>query len=233
MLGSKSIEETIAELKEAQKRADRTMRHASRNHDTMDQAEEGVRKQRRKHKKRARMEEERVEEEHVEEDIVQKYKGSIWSLVKRAEAEGQDSLQSPHDVFVTMLKKRDLIPILETLDLHIKDSIGIERDIQAYTDGKRVCHFDIGAFTSEEAVLLVVRMRLTIKQVDEFIESLVRYRNRKTDMYKGMKVYGAIAYIDATQSSDKYAQDKGLFTIHAQKYGTVVITPMRFRPREF
>ncbi len=98
--------------------------------------------------------------------------------------------------------------------------------------GEQQFEFDILAFNGEEIVVVEVKTTLDIKELNYFIKKL----NRVTDFmpeFKGKKVYGAVAYLKANQSSDKRAEKEGLFVIRATGSSSSIINKQGFKPKFF
>ncbi len=98
--------------------------------------------------------------------------------------------------------------------------------------GEQQFEFDILAFNGEEIVVVEVKTTLDIKELNYFIKKL----NRVTDFmpeFKGKKVYGAVAYLKANQSSDKRAEKEGLFVIRATGSSSSIVNKQSFKPKAF
>ncbi len=62
----------------------------------------------------------------------------------------------------------------------------------------------------------------TLRHVDELMRE-----------YVGRAVYGAVAYLQADESADAYAERQGLFVIRATGSSTSITNHEEFRPRMF
>ncbi len=98
--------------------------------------------------------------------------------------------------------------------------------------GEQQFEFDILALNGEELVVVEVKTTLYIKELNYFIKKL----NRVTDFmpeFKGKKVYGAVAYLKANQSSDRRAEKEGLFVIRATGSSSSIVNRQGFKPKAF
>ena len=92
--------------------------------------------------------------------------------------------------------------------------------------------FDIIAANGSEVVPVEVKTTMKTKDVDDFIKKLKIFKTLFPD-YKNKKVYGAVAYLKAHQSSHVYAERKGLFVIRAVGDSAFIINEKSFKPKAF
>ena len=92
--------------------------------------------------------------------------------------------------------------------------------------------FDIIVINGTEIVVVEVKTTLDIEKVDHFFEKLGKFIHYIPE-HKGKKIYGAMAYLKANQSSEKYAEKQGLFVIRATGSSSSIINKKDFKPREF
>ena len=99
--------------------------------------------------------------------------------------------------------------------------------------GKHRFEFDIISVNHSEVVVTESKTALKIKDVDLFLIKLDRFTDYIPE-YKEKKIYGAVAFLQAHQSSDRYAEKKGLFVIKAAG-GNIpnIINKKNFKPKCF
>ncbi len=165
---------------------------------------------------------------------------------KRRSEEGFERVRIQHEITTKQIRETDLKfnghwgKLMETLvegDLvKLLKQKGIQVDRTATNilkkHGEQQFEFDILAFNGEEIVVVEVKTTLDIKELNYFIKKL----NRVTDFmpeFKGKKVYGAVAYLKANQSSDKRAEKEGLFVIRATGSSSSIINKQGFKPKFF
>lgn len=92
--------------------------------------------------------------------------------------------------------------------------------------------FDIIAHNGNEIVVVEVKTTLRVKHVQEFVQKLRHVREWLKE-YKNFKVYGAIAFLRAEESSDAYAENEQLFVIKATGKSASIMNSEDFVPRIF
>ena len=92
--------------------------------------------------------------------------------------------------------------------------------------------FDIIAANGSEVVPVEVKTTMKVRDVDDFIKKLKIFKTLFPD-YKNKKIYGAVAYLKAQQSSHIYAEKKGLFVIRAVGDSAFLINEKSFKPKAF
>ena len=99
--------------------------------------------------------------------------------------------------------------------------------------GKHRFEFDIVSVNHSEVVVTEAKTVLKVKDVDLLIKKLNRFTDYIPE-YKGKKIYGAVAFLRAHQSSARYAEKKGLFVIKAAG-GNIpnIINKESFKPKCF
>ena len=129
---------------------------------------------------------------------------------------------------IEALVKGDLIALLNRRSIKVHHTMtNLERNF-----GGRRWEIDILAVNSDEVVAVEVKTTLKVRDVDHFLNTL---RNLKELMreYAGHVAYGAVAYLKADESSDKYAERQGLFVIRATGSSASITNSQDFRPRRF
>ena len=91
---------------------------------------------------------------------------------------------------------------------------------------------DILASNGEEIVIVEVKTTLNLQYVKDFIYKLNKFTTWKP-IYKDKKIYGAVAYLKANQSSAQYAEKQGLFVIRATGSSSSIINKKNFKPKIF
>ena len=92
--------------------------------------------------------------------------------------------------------------------------------------------FDIVAVNGDEVVVVEVKTTLKVKDVDYFKTKIDRFTDLCSE-YKGKKIYGAVAYLKADQSSNTYAERQGFFVIRATGSSASITNPQDFKPKIF
>ena len=135
---------------------------------------------------------------------------------------------SEWDTLIEALARRDLIPLLNSRGIEVDY---VSRHHERNYGGRR-WDIDIVAVNNREVVAVLVRTTLKRDGIDEFLDML---RNVDGVMreYAGRAIYGAVAYLQADEAADAYAERQGLFVIRATGSGTSITNPEDFRPRTF
>lgn len=92
--------------------------------------------------------------------------------------------------------------------------------------------FDILAINGEEVVVVEVKTTLRSEDVTHFLEKLARFTEYEP-VWRGKKIFGAVAYLKTDASVQAYAERQGLFVIRATGSSASIINPTDFRPRVF
>lgn len=92
---------------------------------------------------------------------------------------------------------------------------------------------DLLAANGEEVVAVEVKTTLKVAQVASFVEKLKTFAVQAPTLYRGKRVYGAVAFLRADESSDVYAERQGLFVIRATGSSASIVNARDFRPRTF
>lgn len=84
-----------------------------------------------------------------------------------------------------------------------------------------------------EVVVVEVKTTLSVADVNEFLQDLAEFPNY-FPVYRGFRVYGAVAAITIDENADRYAYKQGLFVLGLNGDGMVEIrNDDRFRPQNF
>ena len=92
--------------------------------------------------------------------------------------------------------------------------------------------FDIVAANGSEVVPVEVKTTMDKNDVDDFIKKLKIFKTLFS-AHKNKKIYGAVAYLKAHQSSHVYAERQGLFVIRAVEDSASITNEKAFKPRAF
>ena len=92
---------------------------------------------------------------------------------------------------------------------------------------------DIIAANGDEVVVVVVKTTLEVRQVADFIETLKVFPEKAPSVYRGMRTYGAVAYLEADEKADVYAERQGLYVIRATGSSASITNQQDFKPRTF
>ncbi|MDE0218944.1 MAG: hypothetical protein OXJ90_06720 [Spirochaetaceae bacterium] len=126
------------------------------------------------------------------------------------------------------LVKGDLVALLKRRGIEV-DLVftNVERNY-----GGRRWEIDILAVNGAELVAVEVKTTLKVRDVNHYLDTLRQFTELMPD-YAGRAVYGAVAYLKADESSDTYAERKGLFVIRATGGSASITNGRDFRPRTF
>ena len=129
---------------------------------------------------------------------------------------------------IEALVKGDLIALLNRRGIEVHHTMtNLERNF-----GGRTWEIDILAVNSSEVVAVEVKTTMKVRDVDHFLDTL-RNLTELMPEYAGHVAYGAVAYLKADESSDKYAEGQGLFVIRATGSSASITNRQDFRPRTF
>ena len=90
--------------------------------------------------------------------------------------------------------------------------------------------FSIMARNISEVVFFDVHEHFDIKSVDSLIN---RIKTFKAKWIEGAKIYGSIVFMKADLPATTYAEEKGLFLVHAEKDKISIINQKDFMPKDF
>ena len=131
------------------------------------------------------------------------------------------------------LVEGDLLKLLQGEGIDVKRLTTRERGQMSYVDEKgqkqeEYCEIDIIAKNGNEVVVVEVKTTLEVRDVKKFLAVLDKF-NQMLPEYKGLKLYGAVAYLRAEQSSGKYAEKQGLFVIRATGGSASIVNQKDFK----
>ena len=164
--------------------------------------------------------------------------------LQASQREMSKEIQKAQNLFTTQwgrlmesLVEGDLVRLLKEKGVKIERTSTNEKGLMSYVDEKGVtqqerCEIDVIAKNGQEIVVVEVKTTLTVKDVRKFLDVLNRFP-RLLPEYKDKKVYGAVAYLRAQDSSDVYSEKQGLFIIKATGSSANIANQEGFKPKLF
>ncbi len=98
-------------------------------------------------------------------------------------------------------------------------------------DGEQF-EFDIIAHNGNEIVVIEVKTILRVRDVNKHIERLKKVKLWLSE-YQHHRILGSVAYLQADEESEIFAERKGLFVIRATGDSAAIINQVDFVPRAF
>ena len=153
-------------------------------------------------------------------------------------------LRQSHNLFTTQwgklmesLVEGDLVKLLNQKGINIQNILRNKPGRMRYTDEhgikqEMLCEIDLIARNGGEVVAVEVKTTLRVKDVKKFLDTLPKFTLLLSE-YSGKKVYGAVAYLQANESSEIYAERKGLFVIKATGSSASIINDEGFKAKVF
>ena len=126
------------------------------------------------------------------------------------------------------LVEGDLVALLQKRDIAVTYT---HTRMQGRYNGGHY-EFDILAENGDEVVVVEVKTTLRPGDVGHFLEQLGKFTTYRP-LYRGRKIYGAVAYLKADKSVQAHAQRQGLFVIRATGSSASIINNKGFVPRVF
>ncbi len=144
-------------------------------------------------------------------------------------------LKKAEDLFTTQwgklmesLVKGDLVELLAGRDVGVD---GLARETLKRRGGESY-EVDIVAVNGEEIVVVEVKTTLRPRDVRRFRSKLVRFKEWWPE-YRDRKVYGAIAFLQASDDVAREAERRGFFVIRATGDSASIVNVEDFEPRVF
>ena len=112
---------------------------------------------------------------------------------------------------------------------------GPVRHTHSHSHGRRNgehFEFDILAVNGEQVVVVEVKTTLRPEDVNHFLGKLARFTVYAPE-YTGKTIYGAVAYLKASESAPVHAERQGLFVIRATGSSASIVNGKEFVPRAF
>ena len=144
-------------------------------------------------------------------------------------------LQKAEDLFTTQwgklmesLVRGDLVKLLAGRDVRVQ---GLARDTLKRRGGESY-EVDIMAVNGEEIVVVEVKTTLRPEDVRRFRSKLGRFKEWWPE-YRDRKVYGAMAFLQASDHVALHAERQGFFVIRATGDSASIVNAEDFEPRVF
>ena len=129
---------------------------------------------------------------------------------------------------IESLVEGDLVKLLQGWNIPV-------RHTHSHSHGRRNgehFEFDILAVNGKQVVVVEVKTTLRPEDVNHFLEKLARFTVYAPE-YKGRTIYGAVAYLKATDTAPLHAERQGLFVIRATGNSAAIVNDEQFQPRAF
>ena len=169
----------------------------------------------------------------------------IWAILREVAASQRDTDRRMQETDRRIRELNELFTgqwgkLMEALvdgDLiELLNGRGIEVDHTATNvkkdRGRRLVEVDILAINGDEVVAVEVKTTLRVRDVDHFL-SMLEHFTESLPEYQGRKVYGAVAYLQAQEWSDRYAERRGLYVIRATGSSASITNRDDFTPHVF
>ena len=127
----------------------------------------------------------------------------------------------------------DLLNIFKARNIKVKS---VHPRVKAYRDDKTIkAEYDFVLANGDEVIVIEVKTTVSSPKLDNF---LVKLRNLKTDLpeYSNKKIYGGVAYINASKKLIENAEKYGLFLIQApggENKVSLIANPQDFVPTRY
>ena len=142
----------------------------------------------------------------------------------------EDLLPTPWEKLMEALVEGDLRKLLKQRGI-VLDDAGMNMKGGQHEDD--TWEIDILASNRRKEIVLVeVKTTLNTQYVKDLLYKLKKFTTWKP-IYKGDKIYGAVAYLKSDQGSAKYAEKQGLFIIKATGSSASIINKKNFKPKIF
>ena len=129
---------------------------------------------------------------------------------------------------VESLVEGDLIALLRARGIEVEST---HPRVSGRRNGEHY-EFDILAINGEEVVVVEVKTTLRPEDVTHFLEKLARFTEYEP-VWKGKKIFGAVAYLKTDAFVQTYADRQGFIIIRATGSSASIINRTDFRPRVF
>ena len=134
--------------------------------------------------------------------------------------------------FVENLIGGNLITKLNEHNIKVTTNYKNEKGFYTQEGIKRRYEFDIVAKNGNEVVIVEVKTKLTLSDIERFVAKL-RQVVKYIDSYKDKKVYGGVAYLYCETDCEVEASRKGLFVIEATGNSSTILNVEEFKPVNF
>ena len=218
-------EEIWAMLRELTKRQEESSEEADRRHKKADQRHKKAERRHKKADKKAKRRHKKADKkaERQMEELREQMKDTDRRLKKTDEL-----FNSQWGKLVESLVEGDLVPLLRERGIEV---LSTHRRVDGRRNGDHY-EFDILAINGEEVVVVEVKTTLRSGDVTHFLGKLTRFTEYEP-VWKGKRIFGSVAYLEADTSVQVYAQRRGLFVIRATGSSASIINQADFKPRVF
>ena len=177
----------------------------------------------RQEKSAAEAERRRKEAEQEMKELREQMKDTDRRLKKT-----DDLFNSQWGKLVESLVEGDLIALLQARDIEVEST---HPRVSGRRNGEHY-EFDILAINGQEVVVVEVKTTLRSEDVTYFLGRLARFTEYEP-VWKGKKIFGAVAYLKTDAFVQAYAERQGLFVIRATGSSASIINQADFQPRVF
>jgi hypothetical protein len=122
----------------------------------------------------------------------------------------------------------DLVHLLNEYGIEVRSTA--QREKGYFND--RQYEFDIIAKNGTDIVVVEVKTTLKVKHVKEFISNLKKFKEILPG-YADKNIYGAIAYLQADERAQIYAETQKLFVIRATGNSASIVNSKNFKPKSW
>ncbi len=129
---------------------------------------------------------------------------------------------------VESLVEGDLVALLQGYGIDVEST---SPRVKGRRNGEHY-EYDILAVNGEEVVVVEVKTTLRSEDVTHFLGKLAKFTVHQP-VYKGKKIFGAVAYLTVDHDVELYAERQGLFVIRATGSSAGIINQADFQPRVF
>ena len=123
----------------------------------------------------------------------------------------------------------------EILNKKNMDIVKVAQNVnsRSYDGSDEDWEFDFVAIGGSKKLIVVVESKATleIKEVKRFLQKL-RNVTKWCPHYRGFKVYGGVAYLKDKEKASTFAQENGLFVIHAAGDAAKMMNPDQWSPTD-
>lgn len=134
----------------------------------------------------------------------------------------------PRSRLIDSLVKNDLYVLLKKKGIEVQST---SVNGHGTHEGERIW-YDVLAVGKEEVIPVEVRASLRTEDVTDFLERLAKFKDWMRHC-RGLRILGAVAYLEVEESAEVYAERQGLFVIRATDSSAGIINDEKFVPRVF
>ncbi len=225
-------------IRETQRNIERFSAEAKKRQAEAEKRQAEAEKRQAEAEKRQAEAEKRQAEAEKRQAEADKQTAEIKQIIKELSVENRkvnEGLKKAKELFETQwgklmesLVEGDLVKVLNERGIDVKHTyMNIKRE-----HGEDRYEYDIVAGNGDEAVVVEVKTTLKVQHIKYFLEGVRKFSHRLSS-YRGKTIYGAVAYLRASESASKYAERQGLFVIRATGNSAHLINKEGFKPKVF